>query len=325
MEPSTIPTAESDLFADPRPPRQRATDLALSGSWLAGADVGWVIAPRAGSRCSAWTYFFNAAVHPTNLFVLIGGVFLCAIHLSGLMLLVGLGVELAFVATMQRCAFFRRNVHACLDELDCAAAQRAREALVLQMGDGHRVELAKLEALLDKALVNTQRRQGAILPGAGDALGMARLTRSYIRLAVAHRAYAESLATTSLETVQAAICSLEAAETAQPAHARPILRRRLAIARRRAECWSQTRESLETAGQQLATIAELVHLLHQESLAPWSSARLSPELDRILAEFEHVEGARRELADLGIADPDALDEEATTVMDPMPRRMPVPA
>jgi hypothetical protein len=319
MEPSTTQTAESDLFADPCPPRRSATDLALSGPGLTSASAGWVIAPRAGSRCTTWTYLANAAIHPTNLLVLMVAIFLCVTHLSGPVVLLGLAVEVAFVVTMQRCAFLRRTVHACLDEADRLEARRARVALVVQMGEGHRGELAKLEALVDKTLANARRRHGAILMGAGDSLGMARLTQCYIRLAVDHCAYAESLATTNLETLEAGICSLEAAATAQPPHARPILRRRLAIARRRAERWSQTRDSLETTGHQLAIIAELVYLLHQESLAPVSSARLSPELDRVLADFEHGEGARRELADLGIDDADMLDVQEAA------RRTSVPA
>jgi len=78
------------------------------------------------------------------------------------------------------------------------------------------------------------------------------------------------------------------------------------IAQRRAECWSRARDQLETTGHQLATITELVHLLHQESLAPSCSASLSAEVDSVLADFEHGEGAERELAGLGLDDTDTF-------------------
>jgi hypothetical protein len=189
--------------------------------------------------------------------------------------LVGLGMEAAFLGVMQRCASLRRDVHKCIELQDCAAAQKARERLILQMGEGHRKELAQIEVVLDKTLANAQRRRGAVLLCAGAALGMARLTHSYIRLAVDRRAYAESLAMTNLETLRATIRSLEATETARSACTRPILRRWLAIAHRRATCWSETRDNLEVTGHQLATITELVYLLHQESLDPVGARRAS--------------------------------------------------
>ncbi len=51
---------------------------------------------------------------------------------------------------------------------------------------------------------------------------------------------------------------------------------------------------------QLATITELVLLLHQESLAPPGTALGTVEVDRILADFEDGEGPLRELVDIGI-------------------------
>ena len=87
-----------------------------------------------------------------------------------------------------------------------------------------------------------------------------------------------------------------------------------------AECWSRTRDSLETIGHQLATITEVVYLLHQESLAPSGSAGISAEVDRVLADFEHGEGALRELADLGV-DADAFEvHEIAEGPAPMVRR-----
>ena len=80
------------------------------------------------------------------------------------MLLAGLGVEAAFLVVVPRCAFFRRGVDACLDEAERAAAQKAREALILQMGEAHRQELGKIEALIGKTFANAQRRHGVVLP-----------------------------------------------------------------------------------------------------------------------------------------------------------------
>jgi hypothetical protein len=61
------------------------------------------------------------------------------------MVLVGLGMEAAFLGVMQRCAFLRRDVHKCIELADRAASQKAREVLILQMGEGHRKELSQIE------------------------------------------------------------------------------------------------------------------------------------------------------------------------------------
>jgi hypothetical protein len=317
---------EHDSFRSNRNDRGFGVGPEANGAMVARAGGDFLLAYEPASRRSGWTYLSNAAIHPSNLLLLIGVMFLSLILWSGPVLLCGIGVEAAFLVVVPRCAFFRRSVDACLDEAERAAAQKAREVLILQMSEGHRQELCKLEALIGKTFANVQRRAlglgagpsvtGATIFAAADPLGMSRLTHSYIRLAIAHRACEESLATTNRHVIEGTIRSLEAAEsaldaagtevlpasaTSSPAlRSRKLLQRRLSIAYRRAACWTRTRETLEAIGHQLATVTELVHLLHQESLAPPGSSGVSAEVDRVLADFEHGEGALRELADIGL-------------------------
>jgi hypothetical protein len=289
-----------------------------STATLARATGEWLVAPGPGSRRSGWTYLSNAAIHPSNLLLLIGVMFLSLILWSGPVLLAGLGVEAAFLVVVPRCGFFRRSIDVCLDEAERAAAQKAREALILQMGEGHRQELCKIEALIGKTFTNVQRRHGVALLGACDPLGVGRLTQSFIRLAIAHRACEESLAMTNRHILEGTIRALEAAENAAQDRARELLRRRLSIAYRRAECWTRTRDNLEAIGHQLATISELVYLMHQESLAPSGTSGISAEVDRVLADVEHGEGALRELADIG-AD-ECIDVPEMALEAPLVRR-----
>ena len=296
-----------------------------NGAIVARPSGEWVLAPGEGAYRTRWTYLSNAAIHPSNLLLLIGVMFLSLILWSGPVLLAGIGVEAAFLVVVPRCAFFRRSVDACLDEAERAAAQKAKEALILQMGEGHRQELCKIEVLLGKTAANAQRRPGVTLLAAADPLGMARLTQSYIRLAIAHRACEESLAMTNRHLIEGTIRTLEAAESTMDEVAegegawpgitrrseersRALLRRRLSIAYRRAECWTRTRENLEAIGHQLATITELVHLLHQESLAPSGATSVTADVDRVLSDFEHGEGALRELAEIGLDEPLEIHE-----------------
>ena len=72
----------------------------------------------------------------------------------------------------------------------------------------------------------------------------------------------------------------------------------------------QDSKVLDAATDQLATITELVLLLHQESLAPAGTAWGTVEVDRILADFEDGEGALRELLDIGVEGPHDFPLEA---------------
>jgi len=262
------------------------------------ADVP--LAPPRPARRTGWTYFGHAAIHPSNLLLLIGVMFLSLILWNAPVLFVGLGVEGAFLCLVPRLRFFRDRIDEALDEADRIALAKAREALVLQMGEAHRQELGRIEALVAKTFANVERRGGAGASGMGEHFGLGQLAQSYIRLAIAHKACEESLGMTNRHVLDGTIRSLEAAELASPERSKELVRRRLAIAYRRAECWTRTRENLEAIGHQLATITELVQLVHQESLVPPDPTGVSEALDSFLARFEESAGALRELAEIGV-------------------------
>jgi len=178
-------------------------------------------------------------------------------------------------------------------KLGVAANSRGNQVTI----DGTR-EACELARRVLEGLYERLKRGDELV--AGDVEGA-------IRLAIAHRACEESLAMTNRHVLEGTIRSLEAAVGTGAERSRRLVQRRLGIAYRRAECWSKTRDSLEAIGHQLATITELVLLLHQESLAPTGTAWGTVEVDRILADFEDGEGALRELVDIGIDGPLELD------------------
>lgn len=268
------------------------------------------LAPARPLRRTGWTYVGHAAIHPSNLLMLIGVMFLSLILWNAPVLFVGLGMEGAFLCLVPRLGFFRSRIDEALDEADRAMAVKAREALVMQMGEAHRQELARIEALVAKTFANVERRGGVPSLGLGEHLGLADLSSSYIRLAIAHKACEESLAMTNRHVLEGTIRSLETAEVAAPDCTRGLLRRRLAIAYQRAECWTKTRENLEAIGHQLATITELVQLVHQESLVPPDPVGVGETIDRFLTDFEESAGAMREIAEMGVEESYELCEVA---------------
>jgi carboxylesterase type B len=255
----------------------------------------------------------HAAIHPASLFIMVAAILFVASHVTLGALALGLAAEAAFLAIAPRCGAFRRAVQRSRADEERAAARRRRDALILEMGEVHRKELAQIDELLADALANAERRRATVTLGGRDEGAMAQLTLGYIHLAVHHRSFVQALVMTNIDELQATIRWLQDAVVAQRPAAQAMFRRRLAVATRRAERWMETRVSLEACAQQLATIAELACLVHQESIDA-SSQALSAEVDRVLADFEHGDRAAREVALIGLDAQDGADIEHTTVV-----------
>ncbi|WP_437729362.1 hypothetical protein [Sorangium sp. So ce861] len=263
------------------------------------AAFGVQVAPL--RRRTARTYLGRVLVHPYNLLVVGSVLLLSFIGWSPLLLLLGLGAELVILCIVPWRGYFRRSIDAQLDEADRAAWSRARECLIRQMDIRHQQELARLDRLIDRTRENIRRRGGAVPLLLDDGFGLSRLLMSYIRLAIAHKAGQESLAMTNHSELMETIRSLEAIRSASAGRTRGLSERRLAIAYRRAECWSRTREGLEVVSQKLATILELIQLMHEQSMTPVDSPATCADIDRFMREldgFDTGESAQRELEEL---------------------------
>ncbi|WP_437581946.1 hypothetical protein [Sorangium sp. So ce887] len=265
------------------------------------AAFGVQVAPL--RRRTARTYLGRVMVHPYNLLVVGSVLLLSFIGWSPLLLLFGLGAELVILCIIPWRGYFRRSIDAQLDEADRAAWSRARESLIRQMDIRHQQELARLDRLIDRTRENIRRRGGSVPLLLDDGFGLSRLLMSYIRLAIAHKAGQESLAMTNHSELMETIRSLEALRSTSAGRARGLSERRLAIAYRRAECWSRTREGLDVVSQKLATILELIQLMHEQSMTPVDSPATCAEIDRFMREldgFDSGESTQRELEELDL-------------------------
>jgi signal transduction histidine kinase len=246
-------------------------------------------------RRSPVVYMGRVLSHPCNLLMLFGVLLLSFIGWSLPVLLVGIALEAGLLSLSPWVRFLRRRIDVQLDETDRAEAARAHDALVQQMDGRHQQELARLERLIDRTRENLSRRLGGAQLSLSSDADLTRLTASYIRLAIAYRAGQESLAMTSYQDLTDTIQTLETVRRASGTRMRELAERRLAIAYRRVECWSRTREGLEAISQQLATIVELVQLMHEQSLTPMDPHSACVEIDRFMRDLEHREGAMREI------------------------------
>ncbi|HEX4449082.1 MAG TPA: hypothetical protein VH044_20215 [Polyangiaceae bacterium] len=256
-----------------------------------------------------WVYVKHALMHPWHVVVLAGATVFGVANWSLLvLLLVFAGAELMLLGAVLHLRAFRRYVDERLDQIERARAAEQRATLLLQMGDEHRRELLRLEAIVDRIRDATNPHGTAAQIAVDECL---RLLASYVRLAIAHNVSRECLASVNRRGLEDEIRSLEAARFAQGPHTRVLAQRRIEIARKRAERWDRSREALDAISHQLAMIGELVQLTHEQIAAPADPVCATSEIDRVVSELDDQHSTLEELSEfLGVEeaiDPRVLD------------------
>ncbi len=243
-------------------------------------DAPLARAPSAHAGSSL--YLRRALTHPYSLFIMLTAAAFGLIGGFASVLVLGVAVELLTLAVIPQCQFFRRYVDQSVEKAKRAELARARRQLLPQLEEIHRQELERIDILVEK-MEEDER--------------LLRLTNGYVRLALAYRASKESLSAIDRHSLQNEISLLEAAQTTAPPRLRRLHARRAAIARQRADRYDRTRENLEVIRHQLATIVELIQLMHEQTLAPCDTQEMNEEVDRLLADLEVHEGALKELSE----------------------------
>jgi hypothetical protein len=247
-------------------------------------------------------YVKHALMHPWHVVVLAGATVFGVANWSLLvLLLVFAGAELLLLGIVLHLRAFRQYVDERLDQMDRAKAAEQRATLLLQMGDDHRRELLRLEAIVDR-IRDAARPNGTAAQIAVDEC--LRLLASYVRLAIAYNVSRECLASVDRRHLDEEIRQLEAARFSQSANTRTLAQRRLLIARKRTERWDRSRDALEAIAHQLAMIAELVQLTHEQVVAPADPTGATDEIDRVVEELDETQATIEELAEfLGVEEP----------------------
>jgi hypothetical protein len=241
------------------------------------------------------TYVTHVVTHPLNLLSMTAAVLLALLSWNAFVLVVAGMFEVALLMLLPWHGAFRRSVESQITKMEEAAAARAREALVAQMGPLHRDQLARIEGMIERTYDNMLRHAGplALLPS--EMTSLARLLDQYIRLAIAHREGEEALSGTSQEALAQAVRWLEAAESTTTDGVRTVVQQRLNIASMRAQSFRDARHRLDAIAHQLATIVELVQLMLERSAAPNGTDGVSDEIDAVLRGLEEKDHAMREL------------------------------
>jgi hypothetical protein len=243
-------------------------------------------------------------IHPSNLIAVASILMLGLMNLSVHVLLLGLGTEICFACLAPKNRWFQRCLDQSLKETEESAARRARELLMAEMSEGHRDELVRLDGLIKKIDESDAQRSLCIV--AADDLDLHGLAASYIRLALAHKACEEALSRVEQKSQKTPIRSLEAIRQTSSERVRAVIGERLAVAHRRAAYEERLREDLEVISHQLATIADLVCLRHEETLTVGPSA----EAERFRQYLDEARSAVVELAELDNGERTPIKTEA---------------
>jgi len=251
------------------------------------------------TRRGGWVYVKHALMHPWHVVVLAGATVFGVANWSLLvLLLVFAGAELLLLGIVLHLRVFRRYVDERLDQIERAKAAEQRSTLLLQMSDEHRRELLRLESVVDRIRDATRPHGTAAQIAVDECL---RLLASYVRLAIAYNVSRECLASVDRKALDDEMRSLEAARFSTSQNTRSLAQRRLLIARKRADRWDRSRESLEAIAHQLAMIGELVQLTHEQIVAPADPSGATDELDRVIEQLDDNQATLDELAEfLGV-------------------------
>jgi hypothetical protein len=246
-----------------------------------------------------WVYVKHALMHPWHVVVLAGATVFGVANWSLLVLLLVFGgAEILLLGIVLHLRAFRRYVDERLDQVERARAAEKRATLLLQMGDDHRRELLRLEAVVDRVRDATRPHGTAAQIAVDECL---QLLASFVRLAIAHNTSRECLASVDRRMLDSEIRALEGARFSPSQHSRALAQRRLVIARKRADRWDRSREALEAIDHQLAMIGELVQFTHEQVAAPADPCATTDEIDRVVSELDSSHSTIEELAEfLGI-------------------------
>ena len=262
--------------------------------------------PRAKSKQMSRRYHYAALTHWSVALPLMMGGALAVFSVPLALALVFLG-ELGVLGVLPRIGSFRARVDAYCERCEAAVL---RAGLLGRMSAAHRAELERIERL---ALAIRKRcgrgESGHAAPSAVAVerwLELERLVALYVQIAIAHFDVTASFPAEEHAALIVATEQMRATSLARGGATDTCLQRRSAILHKRREIWAQAANERDFLVQELSSIVDLVHWMHELcAVAQGSSVRL--ETERGLASWEPSGDTLREVSTLCCSDGQAVD------------------
>lgn len=242
-------------------------------------------------------YLQKAFFHGINLTAL--GVFGTAALATANPVLLGAGVafELLWMAFVPRLPGFRRGIDSERRALVAAEATEQADRMLAELAPNQRELFLQLRELKGRILENHQRLGSTemLLESTGGRIDQ--LLASFLKLLHTLDAYRKSLHGPGRQEVERELATLIAESEREPAgeKLREVREKRAGILRKRLERYDQAREHRELISHQLASIEDLLRLLHEQSIGLRDPGLVDQQLDTMVAEAESTEATLRDL------------------------------
>lgn len=241
-------------------------------------------------------YVHAAFRHPWHILALVVGL-IVALAADGPWFFYGLlAAEVAYLAVVPRTPRFRRAVDAKHARRQRRLQRRRNEMLLNELAPAQREFFLGLQNLAARIKINYERMDGAsaLLMQQSQARIDA-LLQAFLKLLVSLNDYRRYLGDTDRQLIERDLGSLEKEASEGSEAVREIKQRRIDILRKRIERFDKAEETRELISHQLASIEDILRLVHEQSITLRDPAAINRQLDALAIEVEETENTIHEL------------------------------
>ena len=263
-------------------------------------------------------YVRAALFNGGNLAVLGGAAVLSAATLNPLPLLLALGTELIYLGTVPALPVFKRRVERQMAKRRSAEAAKVADQLLAELSPSQREHFFNLRELKEQVLENYRRLNSTGLMLMSSEQRMDQLLASFLRLLGTLNAYRKYLGGQNRVEVERELNELvsDLQREPGPEKVREVREKRAEILRKRLGRFDKAAEHRELMSHQLASIEDILKLLHEQSIGMRDPSVVSRQLETVAAEVESTESTVRELEEfLGFDEVVALPTEGAPVRE----------
>lgn len=254
-------------------------------------------------------YFRAALFNGFNLSALGAAGFASIAVMNPLPILLALGAELVYLGTVPALPGFKRGVERKLAAARSAEASKLADVMLGELSPSQREHFYALRDLKDRILQNYKRLGSSSLLLFSSEQQIDQLLASFLRLLSTLNAYRQYLGQANRADVEQELNQLvsDLERAPGPEKVREVQQKRAQILRKRLERFDQAAEHRELMSHQLASIEDMLRLLHEQSIGMRDPEVVSRQLEAISAEVESTESTVRELQEfLTFDEPAAL-------------------
>lgn len=242
-------------------------------------------------------YLQSALLHIGNLAAMVGAaVTSLAMHQAAPMGIF-MGVELVYLALVPAIPAFRRGVERKLMRKRSEEASKLADEMLQELSANQREHFFALRDLKERILENYRRLSSSGLLLLTSETRIDQLLASFLRLLSALNAYRKYLGQSNREQVQLEASELTADLERDPGgeRVREVKQKRLEILRKRLARFEKAAEHRELMSHQLASIEDILRLLHEQSIGMRDPEVVTRQLETVTAEVETTESTVKEL------------------------------